>query len=54
MLRFMPAPVREGTPAILGTPTAWEQRISPDVSEVLGRPPRPFGARAARTVGAFR
>lgn len=54
MLRFMPPPVAEGTLAILGTPTVREQRISPDVSEVLGRSPRPFAAWAARTIDAFR
>ncbi|MEV0900014.1 NAD(P)H-binding protein [Actinoplanes sp. NPDC049802] len=54
MLRYMPPPVVEGTLAILGTPTAREQRISPDVSEVLGRSPRPFTAWAARNIDAFR
>jgi len=54
MLRFMPAPVVDGTLAILGAPTEREQRISPDVAEVLGRSPRPFTARAARNVDAFR
>jgi uncharacterized protein YbjT (DUF2867 family) len=54
MLRFMPPPVVEGTLAILGTPTNAEQRISPDVAEVLGRPPRPFADWATRTIDAFR
>jgi uncharacterized protein YbjT (DUF2867 family) len=54
LLRFMPPPVVEGTLAILGAPTEREQRISPDVAEVLGRPPRPFAAWAARNIGAFR
>ncbi|MEU4690129.1 NAD(P)H-binding protein [Actinoplanes sp. NPDC023714] len=54
MTRFMPPPVVEGTLAILGTPTAREQRISPDVAAVLGRPPRPFAAWAARNAAAFR
>lgn len=54
MLRFMPPPVVEGTLAILGTPTAQEQRISPDVAQILGRPPRAFAAWAARNVNAFR
>ncbi|MGC4809773.1 NAD(P)H-binding protein [Micromonospora sp. DT228] len=52
--RFMPPPVVEGTLAIIGAPTAREQRISPDVSEVLGRPPRPFAAWAARNIDSFR
>ncbi len=54
MLRFMPPPVVEGTLAILGAPTEQEQRISPDVAEVLGRPPRPFAAWAARNIDTFR
>jgi uncharacterized protein YbjT (DUF2867 family) len=54
MLLFMPAPVVETTLAILGYPTAAEQRISPDVERVLGRAPRPFASWAARHVDAFR
>ncbi|WFF03758.1 NAD(P)H-binding protein [Micromonospora sp. WMMD964] len=54
MLRFMPPPVVEGTLAILGAPTEPEQRISPDVAEVLGRSPRPFAAWATRNIDAFR
>ncbi len=54
MLHFMPAPVVETTLAILGHPTAAEQRISPDVERVLGRAPRPFASWAARHVDAFR
>lgn len=54
MLRFMPPPVVEGTLAILGAPTEREQRISPDVEQVLGRSPRPFAAWAARNIDVFR
>ncbi len=54
MLRFMPPPVVEGTLAIVGAPTEREQRVSPDVAEVLGRPPRHFAAWAARNIDAFR
>jgi hypothetical protein len=54
MLRFMPPPVVEGTLTILGAPTEREQRISPDVAEILGRSPRPFAEWAARNIGAFR
>jgi uncharacterized protein YbjT (DUF2867 family) len=54
MLQFMPPPVVEGTLAILGTPRAREQQISPDVSKVLGRSPHPFAAWAARNIDAFR
>ena len=54
MLRFMPEPVVEATLGILGTPTAAEQRVSPDVERVLGRPPRTFADWAARNAAAFR
>ena len=54
MLRFMPPPVVEGTLAILGAPTGQEQRISPDVAAIVGRPPRPFAAWAARNIDTFR
>ncbi|MEV7021283.1 NAD(P)H-binding protein [Kitasatospora sp. NPDC093558] len=51
---FVPAPVAEGTLAILGAPTPEEQRVSPDVPRVLGRPAHPFAAWAQRNAGAFR
>lgn len=51
---FMPAEVAEATLDILGTPTPAEQRLSPDVSRVLGRPPRPFTEWAARNAVAFK
>jgi uncharacterized protein YbjT (DUF2867 family) len=54
MSRFMPPPVVEGTLAILGAPTGREQRISPDVAEVLGRSPQSFASWAARNIDAFR
>lgn len=54
MLRFMPPVVVEATLAVLGTPTADEQRVSPDVERVLGRPPRAFGEWAARNAAAFK
>jgi uncharacterized protein YbjT (DUF2867 family) len=54
MLRFMPEPVADATLDIYGTPTAAEQRVSPDVERVLGRPPATFASWAARTVTAFR
>ncbi|WP_433236193.1 NAD(P)H-binding protein [Streptosporangium sp. CA-135522] len=53
MLRFMPEPVVEGTLAILGEPTAAEQRVSPDVEQILGREPRTFAEWAARNIAAF-
>ena len=54
MLRFMPEPVVESTLAILGEPTAAEQRVSPDVERLLGRAPRTFAAWAERTLEAFK
>ncbi|WP_214408056.1 SDR family oxidoreductase [Pseudonocardia lacus] len=54
MLGFMPAPVAEGTLAILGAPTPAERRVSPDVEDVLGRPGLPFARWAARNAAAFR
>ncbi|MBP8533976.1 NAD(P)H-binding protein [Streptomyces sp. MK37H] len=54
MLRFMPEPVADGTLDILGNPTADEQRVSPDIERVLGRPPRAFADWAMRNIAAFR
>lgn len=54
MLQFMPEPVVEGTLAILGEPSADEQKVSPDVERILGRAPRTFADWAARNIAAFR
>jgi uncharacterized protein YbjT (DUF2867 family) len=54
MVRFMPEPVVETTLAILGEPTPAEQRVSPDVERLLGRPPRAFADWARENVAAFR
>lgn len=54
MLGYMPEPVVEATLGALGTPSAEEQRVSPDVERVLGRSPRTFAEWAARNVAAFR
>ncbi|UKY54564.1 NAD(P)H-binding protein [Streptomyces inhibens] len=54
MLQFMPEPVAETTLAILGEPNPAEQRISPDVEQVLGRAPRTFAEWAARNIAAFK
>ncbi|WP_405949139.1 NAD(P)H-binding protein [Streptomyces prunicolor] len=54
MARFMPLPVVEGTLALLGEPTEEEQRVSPDVEQVLGRAPGAFAGWAERNVAAFR
>jgi uncharacterized protein YbjT (DUF2867 family) len=51
---FLPAPVVEGTLAILGEPTATERAVSPHVAQLLGRPAAPFGAWAERNAAAFR
>ena len=53
MLHVMPEPVVDGTLAILGRPTAAEQRVSPDVEKILSRPPRPFATWARSHAGAF-
>jgi uncharacterized protein YbjT (DUF2867 family) len=54
LVTFMPAPVADGTLAILGEPTPQEQKISGDVESVLGRPARPFAEWAGRNIEVFR
>ncbi|MEY9839604.1 SDR family oxidoreductase [Streptacidiphilus sp. EB103A] len=54
LLQFMPEPVVTTTLQILGTPTPAEQRISPDVERILGRPAGAFAAWAERNIAAFR
>jgi uncharacterized protein YbjT (DUF2867 family) len=54
MLRFMPEPVVDGTLAILGEPSAAEQRVSPDIENLLGRAPHTFAEWAGRNIAAFR
>ncbi|MGW1340656.1 NAD(P)H-binding protein [Kribbella sp. NPDC002412] len=54
MLTYMPEPVVESTLGILGEPTAEEQRVSPDVERVLGRPARSFAEWATRNAPAFK
>ncbi|MFJ9610142.1 SDR family oxidoreductase [Kitasatospora sp. NPDC101176] len=54
MARTMPVELADDTLDILGAPTEAEQRVSPAVEQVLGRPPRPFAAWAARNAAAFR
>lgn len=53
MLGYLPEPVVEATLDALGTPLASEQRVSPDVERLLGRPPRSFAEWAARNISAF-
>jgi uncharacterized protein YbjT (DUF2867 family) len=54
MLRFMPEPVVEATLDALGTPMPVEQRVSPDVEQVLARPPRAYAEWVGRNIAAFR
>ncbi|MFJ4677259.1 NAD(P)H-binding protein [Kitasatospora sp. NPDC088783] len=54
LARFMPEEVLDGTLDVLGSPLAEEQRVSPDVERVLGRPARSFAAWAADARPAFR
>lgn len=54
MLQFMPEPVVETTPAIIGEPTPAEQRISPDVAQILGRAPAPSPTGPSATSQPFR
>jgi uncharacterized protein YbjT (DUF2867 family) len=54
MMRYMPEPVVAATLDVLGTPSAAEQRVSPDVERLLGRAPGTFAAWAQRNVAAFR
>ncbi|TQK50558.1 uncharacterized protein YbjT (DUF2867 family) [Streptomyces sp. SLBN-118] len=54
LVRFMPGPVADGTLAILGEPFAAEQRVSPAVEQILGRPARTFAQWVQRNIAAFR
>ena len=54
MLGYMPEPVVEATLGVLGTPSAEEQAVTPDVERVLGRPARTFPDWALRHAAAFK
>jgi uncharacterized protein YbjT (DUF2867 family) len=54
MLQSMSEPVVDATLDVLGTPKAAEQRVSPDVERILGRPPRTYAEWAARNIAAFK
>lgn len=54
MVQYMPEPAVDATLGILGTPSAEEQRVNPDVERVLGRPARTFADWAARNAAAFK
>lgn len=54
MLAFMPPEVADTTLGVLGSPTALERRISPDVERVTGRPAGSFAGWVRRHAAAFR
>ncbi|WP_410579429.1 NAD(P)H-binding protein [Amycolatopsis sp. lyj-108] len=54
MARSMPAELADDTLDIIGSPSAAELRVSPDVRRVLGRDPRSFADWTARNIAAFR
>ncbi|WP_370153047.1 NAD(P)H-binding protein [Streptacidiphilus sp. EB129] len=54
MLQFMPESVVETTLDIFGEPNPAEQRVSPAVEQILGRPARTFADWARRHIAAFR
>ncbi|MQM25966.1 NAD(P)H-binding protein [Glycomyces albidus] len=54
LLAFWPADVVEGSLDVMGSPNAAEQRISPEVERLLGRPATPFADWARRNAAAFR
>jgi uncharacterized protein YbjT (DUF2867 family) len=54
MLLFMPERVVEATLDAIGEPLPAEQRTSPDVERVLGRPPRAYTEWIGRHLAAFR
>ncbi|MET0133826.1 MAG: NAD(P)H-binding protein [Kibdelosporangium sp.] len=54
LVQFMPERVADTTLDILGTPSAAEQQVSPDVERVLGRPARTFAEWVTRNIAAFR
>ncbi|WP_040690596.1 NAD(P)H-binding protein [Nocardia vinacea] len=54
MLAYLPEPVVDATLGALGSPSAAEQRVSPDAEQLLGHPPRTFAAWAARNAAAFK
>jgi uncharacterized protein YbjT (DUF2867 family) len=53
LLQYMPEAVVDATLTILGEPSAAEQRVSPHVEQILGRPPRTFAEWAVRNITAF-
>lgn len=53
LVRFLPEAAVDGMLEVMGEPRPDEQRVSPDVERVLGRPGRPFSAWAERNAFAF-
>ncbi len=53
MGQFMPPPIVAGTLDILGAPLPAEQRVSPDLERLLGRPAGTFADWARRSAPAF-
>lgn len=53
MLRFIPELAVDDTLAIFDKPLPDEQRVSPHVEQILGRPPRTFAKWAAHNALAF-
>lgn len=54
MVRWLPASIADDTLTILGSPTAEESAVGPDLATVLGRPGRTFAVWARDNLGAFR
>jgi uncharacterized protein YbjT (DUF2867 family) len=53
MLAYMPEQVVEATLSVLGTPSPAEQRVTPDIHNVLGRPAHTFQDWVTRNLPAF-
>jgi uncharacterized protein YbjT (DUF2867 family) len=54
MVQLMPERVVEATLDAIGEPMPAEQRVSPDVERVLGRPARAYAEWVGRNITAFR
>lgn len=53
MIHAVPAELADDTLDIIGAPNPAEQRVSPDVEAVLGRPPHSFTEWVDRNIAAF-
>lgn len=53
MTQFVPPELDDDTLDIIAAPNPAELGISPDVEQVLGRPPRSFDSWVARNIAAF-